>query len=246
MLAPVRTNEASTAAGVTLRASTPEDDERLARLLDDAYIDSPDVDEDTDHDEELRDWRGIDGADDDASRVAFVDGDEAPAAACLIGRELGAPFLYEVLTAPAHRRRGLAATVLRGSLAELAARGSDLLAGWVTVGNLASEALLAAHGFVPVTPPMREAQALGLYRAARAVRESGVSPTAAIAVASDDTGPTLFVVDQAGLHSTVDVGGTAVRVERVADDDPRVGTIAETAVPLRRAAWLLARRQTNA
>ena len=194
VLAPVVTQSVAPDAGVVLRATTPEDDEQLARLLDDAYTGSDDVDDDTDHDEELR---------------------------------------------------GLAAAVLRAALAELAARESDLLAGWVTVGNEASETLLATHGFVPVTPPMRQAQAIGLYRAARAVRELGVPVTAAIAVASDDTGPTLYVVEEEGPSSTVDVDGTSVRVERLGEDDPRVTSIADTAVPLRRAAWLLARRSVR-
>ena len=245
VLAPVVASAVAPATDVVVRSTTPQDDEPLARLLDDAYTGSDDVDDDTDHDEELRTWRAIDGADDDASRVAIVTGDDRPAAACLIGRELGAPFLYEVVTASAHRRRGLAAAVLRAALVELTARDPDLVAGWVTAGNEASERLLATHGFVPVTPPMREAQAIGLYRAARAVRELGVPGTAALAVASDDTGPTLYVVGETGPPSTVDVGGTSVRVERVGEGDPRVRTIADTAVPLRRAGWLLAHRTAD-
>lgn len=153
-------------------------------------------------------------------------------------------------TPPAASRSSPGTTVRRprassDALGELATREADLIAGWVTVGNTASETLLAGHGFVPVTPPMREAQALGLYRAARAVRELGVATTAAIAVASDDSGPTLYIVEEAGPSETVDVAGTSVRVVRVSDDDPKVATIANTAVPLRRAAWLLGGRSAQ-
>lgn len=240
MLAPVTAGSRRSDAPTSVRPTAPSDDDQLASLLDASYVDSIDFDPDADHADELRTWRSQDGADDDASFIAVVDG--APVAASLVGRELGAPFLYEVVTSPAHRRRGFAKAVLGSSIAVLAERHADLLAAWVTDGNDSSETLLSALGFVPVTPPLRRDRALGLYRAAQAVRVVTASQTAALAASSDESGPTLWIVEEDRRGVEVDVSGTTVRVEYVSSDDATVAAIAREAVPLRRASWLMSHR----
>lgn len=241
VLAPVVAEVTNHVSDHDLRTTTPADDALLARLLDDSYRGSIDFEEGADHLRELRTWRTQDGADDDASFIALAEG--APIAASLIATELGAPFLYEVATTPSHRRCGLARAVVTRSLAVLAARETDLVAAWVTFGNVPSERLLGSLGFTPVTPPLQRPVALGLYRAAHAVRLVDASPTAALAVTPNETGPTLWVVEHGRPSTQVEVAGTGVRVEFVAATDPRIEKIANEAVPLRRAEWLLSHRQ---
>jgi GNAT superfamily N-acetyltransferase len=243
VLAPISA-PAEGGATVHMRATTPDDDRRLAELLDVAYAGTIDDDPDHDHHGELETWREIDGADDGAS---FVAGPAAGPfhAACLLGRDLGAPFLYEIVTHPAHRRSGLARLLLGRSLRVLQARDEPLLAGWVTDGNLASEGLLGGLGFVPVTPPVVEALGVGFYRAAAATRRVELPATAVLAATSTAVGPTLWIVDRPGPSTQVEVAGSSVRVCRIGVDDDQVGVLAETAMPIRGAAWLLGQRRTG-
>lgn len=81
-----------------------------------------------------------------------VDGEEL-AAATLVTRHHGAPFVAFSMTAPAWKRRGLARAGLRHAMGVLAARGEWLLRLVVTEGNPA-EGLYAGEGFVrEVGPP---------------------------------------------------------------------------------------------
>lgn len=243
VLAPIPA-QAEVGATVEVRTTTPEDDRRLAQLLDVAYAGTIDDDPDHDHERELETWREVDGADDAAS---FVAGPEAGPlqAACLLGRDLGAPFLYEIVTHPSHRRSGLARWLLGRSLRVLQQRDEPLLAGWVTDGNLASEGLLGGLGFVPVTPPVVEALGIGFYRAAAATRRVELPAAAVLAATSTTDGPTLWIVDRPGPSSSVEVAGSSVRVCRIDADADEVAVLAETAMPIRGAAWLLAQRRTG-
>lgn len=223
-----------------LRATSPRDDAALAALLDDAYKGTIDHDPGADHAAELATWRQVDEADDAASALAVVDGEVA--GAVLIGRELGAPFLYEVAVREPLRRRGLARALLDRSIRVLADRGEPQVAAWVTDGNAASEALLGASGFVAVTAAVEPAAALGYYRAAEAL-PLVASPRADAAVAATiDDGPALWVVDVAGPVESVRVRNTRVLVHRIDRDDPWIAEMASRAMPLQGAAWLLARR----
>jgi GNAT superfamily N-acetyltransferase len=241
VLAPIP-GQAEVDAMVEVRPTTPDDDPRLVELLDVAYAGTIDDDPDHDHHGELETWREVDGADDGAS---FVVGPAAGPlhAACLLGRDLGAPFLYEIVTHPSHRRSGLARLLLGRSLRVLHERDEPLLAGWVTAGNLASEGLLAALGFVPVTPPVVEALGVGFYRAAAVTRRVELSATAVLAATSTADGPTLWIVDRPGPSTSVEVAGSSVRVCRIDADDDQVAVLAETAMPIRGAAWLLGQRR---
>lgn len=242
VLAPIPTpipTVPSAETGRPTRSTTPDDDPGLAALLDRAYAGTIDDDPDNDHVGELRVWREADGADDDASFVATAE-DGTPIGACLIARDLGAPFLYEIVVDPTRRRAGLATELLRRSLDALARRGEAVLAGWVTTGNVASEALLQGHGFRTVTPPVEEAIGVGYCRAAAAARHANASADAVLAATSTEDGPTLWVIDRDAPATQVDVAGTSVRVAFIARDDERVRELARTAMPIRGAAWLLA------
>ncbi len=230
----------SPAAGI--RNTTDSDDPSLARLLDLAYTDTIDHGLEADHGEELRTWRTVDGADDGASFVA-VGADGSLAGACLIGRELGAPFLYEIVTHPDHRRSGLATALLAHSLQVLEVRGESMIAAWVTTGNTASENLLNAHGFCAVTPPVDATLGVGYYRAASALRHATVPGGAVVAATSTTEGPTLWVIDRDRATAEIEIAGTKVRIEYLGRDDARLSELAGTAMPIRGAAWLLRQRQ---
>ena len=240
VIAPISPPEIASWPGLSVRSTVPADDAALAALLDEAYEGTIDADRDADHAAEVRTWREVDFADDDASRVA-VDGARLVATS-MIGRELGAPFLYEIATSPSRRREGVARQLLAASMRVLADRGEPHLAAWVTAGNHASEHLLAGLGFTPVTAPFDRARALGIYRAAQAVQRVDVPTAAPLAVSSLPDGVTLWVIAHDAPSTSVDVGGVTVAVEGVSPTDGRIPTIAATAVPLRGASWLLAQR----
>ena len=224
-----------------LRNSTPEDDPALVNLLDAAYTGTIDFDPDADHADELRTWRGTDGGDDRTSSVAEADG--RIVGACLIGRDLGAPFLYEIVVEEPHRRGGLARALLRRSVNALVDQGEESVAGWVTEGNVASERLLGSQGFVPVTPAVDERVGLGYYRAARVLASLDVSPDVPAAATSDADGPTLWVMDGSGRDDTsVAAGATSVRIKFIDRTDPSVPHLAETALPITQLPWLLRQR----
>lgn len=235
---PAREPESERAGADTIavRPTTPADDALLVALLDAAYVGTIDADPDSDHDEELRTWRNVDGANDRASAVALVDGELV--GACLIGAELGAPFLYEIVVAPHARRTGIGARLLATSIAVLSSETPDHLAAWVTHGNTASERLLAGAGFRAVTGPLDQPRALVVYRAARLLESLGVPAGRPVAIQLDVDPPILWILGEAGADRRHEVAGVEITVRSVAGDDPRVPQLA-AAVPLRGAAALL-------
>lgn len=224
-----------------VRSTTTSDDLAIAELLDAAYLDTIDFDPDADHIGELETWRTQDGARDDASFVA-TDESGRLVGACLIGHELGAAFLYEIVTHPDARRRGIATHLLARSVATLTNGDDEHLAAWVSDGNTASEELLSANGFRTVTRPLGRDQALGLYRAAGAVRSIEPPDGARYAVTSDDGGPTLWVIKEQRDPASVEVNGTTVTVQFVDEDSADIPRLADQAMPINGAAWLLAHR----
>ena len=240
VLAPVAARSSPRSPGCELRSTFPIDDYLLAELLDRAYAGTIDHDPDADHDGELRTWRDVDGADDHASVVAHEHGEFI--GACLIGRELGAPFLYEIAVTGQHRRRGLGRLLLDHALGVLESRGEAHLAAWVTDGNAASETLLAGAGFVPVTPPIEPSAALGYYRAAGAVCAVEPGADAPLAASLDDEGPTLWVIDGDHPSAVIAVRDVNVQVRHLDPTSPQLRQVASRAMPLRQAAWLLAQR----
>lgn len=240
VLAPIAAVSFEDRDDQTTRPTTPADDRRLARLLDDAYLGTIDYDDAADHVAELETWRKIDGADDEASRLAIADGEVV--GACLVGRELGAPFLYEIAVINKLRRHGLARALLDQALSALAVRGEPHIAAWVTDGNTASEALLSSAGFVQVTPAVEPAEALGYYRAAGTVRSVAPDPDVPLAVTVDEPGPVLWVIDGHRPSESVIVHDVTVSVRHLEPSSPEITELAARAMPLRGVAWLLSLR----
>jgi hypothetical protein len=116
----------------------------------------------------------------------------------------------------------------------------------VTDGNRASELLLADLGFVCVTPPVGQSEAITYYRAAAAIRVLEGSDPHAVAASLEDAGPTLWVFRDGGVADvTVDIRDTAVRIVSVSPNDPRVPEIANRSIPIQGAPWLLGHRTTS-
>ena len=136
----------------------------------------------------------------------------------------------------------MASALLTRSLMVLLERGEASLSACVTAGNDASEALLSAVGFVPVTPVVQRDLALGYYRAAAAISAVEVPDDAVLAASSSSTGATLWIIGASGPSETIEIHGTTVVIERVSADAPVVTEIARTAMPIRGAPWLLSRR----
>lgn len=241
IVAPLTARSATRNTDGELRATHESHDEDVAELLAIAYVDMIDFDPDADYAHELLTWRTHDGADDSASRIAFIDGQLV--GACLIGSELGHPFLYEIAVLPGHRQRGLAADMLTSSLSHLASAGHEACSAYVTAGNVASERLLGAAGFVPVTPPVGERHGVLLYRASSAVSQLELPETVVAGVAVDHERAVAWLI---GEHVTtpadVDVNGTSVSIRWMATDDPRLPELLDSIMPVRGVASLLAAR----
>jgi GNAT superfamily N-acetyltransferase len=238
-MAPLR--PAGEPIAVSIRATTQMDDPAIAALLGASYVGTIDFDPDADHVDELMRWRQLDEADDEASVLALSDGELVGAS--LIARELGTPFLYEIVVAPQYRRGGIARALLARSISVLAHRGEEALSAWVTHGNRASESLLADLGFVCVTPPVNRFEAIRYYRAAGALGGVDQSGLYAVAVSVEDVGPTLWVFRRGGgADVTVDVRDMVVRIVSVDPDDPGLSEIASRSIPIKGAPWLLSRR----
>jgi RimJ/RimL family protein N-acetyltransferase len=135
------------AAGSATRSITAADQDDLARLMLDAYIGTIDYEGET-----LDDATGEVGsfyADSpllDCSFIATADGSTA-SAVLVSGSEEG-PMVGYVMTAAAHKRRGLAHLVVSRALRELHNSGYTRVTLFITEGNTASEALFSGLGAV--------------------------------------------------------------------------------------------------
>ncbi|HKN89461.1 MAG TPA: GNAT family N-acetyltransferase [Acidimicrobiia bacterium] len=239
-LAPLPARVDNTA--MSFRSTAATDDAAIVALLTESYVGTVDSDR-AHYVDELRRWRQLDDADDDASVVVVSGSEGRLVGASLIARELDTPFLYEIVVTPQYRRSGIGRALLARSIGILAERGEDALSAWVTYGNQPSEFLLASMGFICVTPPVQRLEAVKYYRAAAAIRAVDTSGVHAIGASVEDVGPTLWVVRTGGSgEAMVTVRDTVVRIVTLAPDDPRVSEIASRAIPISGIPWLLRRR----
>ena len=222
--------------GVNVRQTVPEDDPALAALLARAYAGTADDDPDEDYVQELRDWRAVDHADDEASFVA-IEG-RVPVSCCLIGFDFGAAFVYELATDPHHARRGLAWDLLRRSIDVLGSRGIEALWAWITDGNTASERLHARVGFQPVTPAVDAHSARLLYRAAAASGQIDDVDVVASGARVVPDGPELWLFGGTTEDHVVS-HGVPVRVRSIGLDEPEARAVASTCMPVSNAALVL-------
>ncbi len=238
---PLAGSSAARTTDQEFRPTRETDDDDIARFLAAAYEDTIDFDPEADYPRELHTWRTHDGADDSASRLSFRDGQLV--GACLIASDLGQPFLYEIAVHPGHRHRGLASAMLTSALSHLASAGREACSAWVTSGNLASERLLEAAGFVPVTPPVGRRHGVLLHRAGSVVAQLDLDETVFAGVAVDDDRAVVWLLGEpSGTPAEVDVNGTTVSIRWVATDDPRLPDLLSSIVPVRGVAALLAVR----
>jgi RimJ/RimL family protein N-acetyltransferase len=143
------------AADARARPPEPADADALTTLMFDAYRGGID-----DEGENLIDTRAVvqqlfDG---DFGTMLWplsevVEGEGTLLAATLLTRWQQQPFVAFMLTAPTHRRQGLARAGLARAINRLAAAGEPRLRLVVTQGNTAAEALYESLGFVPEAQP---------------------------------------------------------------------------------------------
>jgi len=137
-------------AGVTLRTVTPDDDEALAQLMDDAYRGTIDAEPGQGLDEARGEIAStISGAYGrfmpDASWVALED--DLIVSAVLVTRFEDAPFIAFTMTRADRKGRGLATAILNTALASLADGGAPHVDLVVTAGNEPAERIYASLGF---------------------------------------------------------------------------------------------------
>jgi len=140
--------------GLPVRNPTPDDGEALAVLMLDAY-------------EGTIDFEGTETLDDARDEVAgyfsperrpmpehsliALDGD-VPVAAVLVCRHEDLPFVAYVMTAAAHKGRGLATALTQLTVASLNAAGERQVHLWVTRGNDHAERIYKRLGFREMPP----------------------------------------------------------------------------------------------
>jgi GNAT superfamily N-acetyltransferase len=149
MVARVERREVGADNGV--RAPTPADAPAIAELMLAAYSGTVD-DEGETSEETLALVRqifagGLGTMLWNISEVTERAGRVVCAALCTVWE--GRPFVALVVTAPEHKRQGLARAALARAINRLAAAGDPLLRLVVTQGNDAAERLCAGLGFLP-------------------------------------------------------------------------------------------------
>lgn len=141
-----------TADGPTpsIRAVSPADLAGLARLMLDAYVGTIDY-EGEDLDDAATEVRSfLDDPDSLLDRSYVVEDAGTIVAAVLVSMSRGRPFIGYVMTMPAHKRRGLARSVVSRTMERLARDGHEGVTFYITEGNTPSESLFRSLGAVRV------------------------------------------------------------------------------------------------
>ena len=144
---------ASAAAdGLDVRAVTGDDAEALAVLMLAAYEGTIDSEDETivEARHEVGDWLEHDWpgvAATGASLIAIADEGTAAGAVLVSAWEPQEALINFVMTAPAHKSRGLGRSLVEQSLQRLAAAGITSARAAITVGNVESERLFSGAGF---------------------------------------------------------------------------------------------------
>jgi hypothetical protein len=136
--------------------------------------------------------------------------------------------------------------MLTSSLSHLASASHEACSGWVTFGNVASERLLGAAGFVPVTPPTYRRHGRLLYQGGLAVSQLELPATVVAGVAVDGERAVAWLIGEpTTTPSDVDVSGTTVSIQWITTEDPRLPELATSIMPVRGVASLLAARSSD-
>jgi ribosomal protein S18 acetylase RimI-like enzyme len=132
-----------------VRHPSTDDAEGLAMLMLDAYEGTIDADGSETMDDardEVAGYFSLEHEPMPEHSFVAVDGD-VPVAAVLVGRHEDLPFISYVMTAAAHKGRGLATALTRLTLASLQAAGERQVHLWVTRGNEPAERIYERLGF---------------------------------------------------------------------------------------------------
>jgi ribosomal protein S18 acetylase RimI-like enzyme len=132
-----------------VRHPSTEDSETLATLMLDAYEGTIDADGTETLDvarDEVRGYFSPERQPIPEHSFMALDGD-GPVAAVLVARHDGLPFIGYVMTATAHKGRGLATRLTQLALASLHAAGERQVHLWVTRGNTHAERIYDRLGF---------------------------------------------------------------------------------------------------
>ena len=133
--------------GLPVRHPSADDAEALAVLMLDAYTGTIDSDGTETLDVARDEVRGyLAGTPMLEHSFVALDGD-LPVAAALVARHQGLPLIGYVMTAAAHKGRGLATALSTLALASLHAAGERQAHLWVTRGNTHAERIYERIGF---------------------------------------------------------------------------------------------------
>jgi lactoylglutathione lyase len=136
------------------RSPTTADREPLARLMLDAYRGTIDDEGESIDDarEEVDGWLAS-APNLDSSRVVEAS-DGTLASAVLVSRLGELPIIAYAMTAPPHRSRGLASSLLSEVVSSLASKDERAVVAFITDGNLPSERVFTRAGFerLPTVP----------------------------------------------------------------------------------------------
>ena len=138
------------ATGLPVRHPNADDAEGLAALMLDAYTGTIDFDEGDTLEVARDEVRGYFSGKPMLEHSFLAMDAGIPVAAVLISRYEGRPMIGYVMTAAAHKGRGLATAVTRLALASLHAAGEREVHLWVTRGNTHAERIYERLGFQDV------------------------------------------------------------------------------------------------
>lgn len=136
--------------GLSIRSVTGDDLDGVSRLMLDAYMGTIDYEDETldDAADVVREF--LQNASSVLDRSLVVEEGESLVAGVLVSMMGDEPFIDYVMTAPTHKRQGLARTVTTIALRSLASDGRGKVALYITDGNTASENLFRSLGAAPV------------------------------------------------------------------------------------------------
>src|SRR5688500_6528913 len=135
------------AIGLTVRHPSTDDAEALALLMLDTYTGTIDFDETDTLDDARDEVRGYFSGEPMLEYSFLATDADVPVAAVLVSRYDGSPMIGYVMTAAAHKGRGLATAITRLAVASLYAAGEPRVQLWVTRGNTNAERIYDSLGF---------------------------------------------------------------------------------------------------
>lgn len=140
------------ASEALLRLLEARDQDALAELMLEAYVDTIDYEGETLKEalDEVNDW--FEGAPLLQNSFGAIVGERLVSAALLMNID-DAPFIAFVMTHPDYKRMGLGRTVVEAAIKSLKRSSQERVVFCITDGNTPSEQLFASAGAQPKNPP---------------------------------------------------------------------------------------------